>query len=178
MNSNTQVQIDGSSLPCDFDETLRLIARLSPPEGLAERVQDGLRTATAPNKARILAWPTALRLDSAWMRSAAAAAIVAVVIGGSWRVYSRVQSIEPTRAITVPLHLSTQGGFSSAGAMRTPQTLNGPIVAPSIVVHPATAAPLPSKPDAKPALKTPVNSVKSAPVKSAPAKLTPLPQER
>jgi hypothetical protein len=69
-------------------------------------------------------------------RSAAAAAIVAVVIGGGWGVYSRVQPAQPARAITVPLHTSAQSGFSSAGAMRTPQTLDGPVLA-----HRMTAAP-------------------------------------
>ena len=138
MNPWGQNSTDGVSGSADFEETLRLIARLAPPEGLEERVQAGLKAAPALGAVQILAWPTALRLDSAWMRSAAAAAIVAVVVGGSWSVYSRVQSIQPTRAITVPLHLSTRGGFSSAGAMRTPQTLNGPIV----VEHPVISTPL------------------------------------
>jgi hypothetical protein len=164
MNSNTQNRIGGSSLPCDFDETLRLIARLSPPEGLEERVKAGLCAAPASGKARILAWPN-LRLETAWMRSAAAAAIVAVVVGGSWGIYSHVQLNQPSRAIATPPRVSAQGGFSSAGAMRTPQTLNGP-VAPPAEIHSATAAPLVAKPEAEPTLKTPV---KKAPIKSATA---------
>jgi hypothetical protein len=160
MSSSEQNSIAGASGSGEFEETLRQIARLAPPEGLEDRVLATLRTTPASGRARVLAWPVALRLDSAWVRSAAAAAIVAVVIGGSWGVYSRVQSIQPTRAITVPLHLSTQGGFSSAGAMRTPQTLNGPMV-----VHPVPAAPLEAKPADKPALKMPLKAVKSAAAK-------------
>jgi hypothetical protein len=152
-----------TSGPGEFEETLRMVARLSPPEGLEERVQVGLRTVSP--KARILRWPEALRLENTWMqnlaRAAAAAAIVAVVVGGGWSVSSRFQPTQPTSAIAVPPHISSQGGFSSAGAMRTPQTLNGPVVA-----HPATVAPETAKPAAKHATKTPARQVKSAPVKT------------
>ena len=136
----------------DFEETLRLIARLSAPVGLEDRIQAGLRVAprTASRTTLILAWPTALRLESAWLRTAAAAAIVAVVVGGGWVVSSRVQSAQPAQAITIPQHGGSQGGFSSAGAMRTPQTLNGPVVAQ------------PAKTDAKPTAKTPLHHGKTA----------------
>jgi len=133
-----------------FEETLRLIASLSAPEGLEDRIQAGLRAAPKPATARILAWPTALRLENAWLRAAAAAAIVAVVIGGGWVISSRVQPAQPAQAITIPQHAGSQGGFSSAGAMRTPQTLNGPVVAQ------------PAKSDAKPAAKTPIHRGKPA----------------
>ena len=134
----------------DFEETLRLIASLSVPEGLEDRIQAGLRAAPKPATARILAWPTALRLENAWLRTAAAAAIVAVVVGGGWLVSSRVQPAQPAQAITIPQHAGSQGGFSSAGAMRTPQTLNGPVVAQ------------PAKSDAKPAAMTPLHHGKTA----------------
>ncbi len=135
-----------------FEETLRLIARLTTPEGLEERVQAGLRVAprTASHTARILAWPTVLRLESAWMRSAAAAAIVAVIVVGGWVVSSHVQPAQPVQAITIPQHGGSQGGFSSAGAMRTPQTLNGPVVT------------LPAKTDAKAIVKKPLHRGKTA----------------
>jgi hypothetical protein len=185
MNPSGQNSIAGTSGsgefpgPGEFEETLRLIARLSAPEGLEDRVQAGLRASPAPSTARILAWPSALRLDtalkSAWLRSAAAAAIVAVVIGGSWGVYLRVQLIQPTRAITVPLHLSTQGGFSSAGARRTPQTLNGPMVEHPAAALPAPVAPLPVKPADKPVLKTPLHAGKTAPASKAIAQPPALP---
>jgi hypothetical protein len=155
--------------PSPAEKTLRLIARLSAPEGLEERVQAGLHAAprtasgTVLGKARILAWPVALCLDNAWMRSslarsAAAAAIVAVVVGGGWGVYSRVQQPQPARAVTIPPRVSAQGGFSSAGAMRTPQTLNGPIVEHPAVAHPATAT---SQQTVKPAAKPVVQSAQN-----------------
>ena len=89
---------------------------------------------TSPRRGRVLLWPAALRMDSNWMRSAAAAAIVFVVAGGGWGIYSWVQP-QPARVIAQPPHVAAPGGFSSAGAMRTPNTLNGPVLA-----HPVTAA--------------------------------------
>jgi hypothetical protein len=66
------------------------------------------------------------------MRSAAAAAIVFVVAGGGWGIYSRVQKPQSATVIVMP-HPGAPGGFSNAGAMHTPKTLNGPVVA-----HPAS----------------------------------------
>lgn len=132
---------DSGAAPGEAEETLRLIARIPAPAGLEERVQAGLRAArlsaapgTGSRNARILSWPVHPRLESSWMRSAAAAAIVFVVVGGGWGVYSRVQPVQPARVIVLPPRVAAPGGFSSAGAMRTPQTLNGPVV-----THPATA---------------------------------------
>jgi hypothetical protein len=144
-----------------FEETLRLIAHAAAPAGLEERVQAGLLAAPRASspRARILAWPVARRMDSAWMRSAAAAAIVAIVIGGGWGVYSRVQPGQAARVITVSPHVSAQGGFSSAGAKRTPQTLVGP------VAEPVTAAPLTAKTGTQPTVKTPIHPVKTATAK-------------
>jgi hypothetical protein len=128
----------------EFENTLRLIASLPAPQGLEDRVQAGLRaiSRSTSGRARILAWPVALRLESAWMqnlaRTAAAAAIAIVVVGGGWGISSRFQPAQPSSAIAVPPHSAGKGGFSTAGAMRTPQTLNGPVVAP-----------LPAKPAAK-----------------------------
>jgi hypothetical protein len=154
MNPIGQNSIAGASGTGDFEDTLRLIARLSAPEGLEERVKASLLSAPVSSKARILAWPTALRPSAAWMRSAAAAAIVAVVIGGSWGVYSRVQPNQPARTTTTQPRISAQGGFSSAGAMRTPQTLNGPVVEHPAVARPAVAAPLLVSPAAKPVARS------------------------
>ena len=57
MNPSNQNKFAGSSVNGEFEETLRLIASLSAPEGLEERVQTGLRKAksTSSGKARILA---------------------------------------------------------------------------------------------------------------------------
>lgn len=128
-----------------YEQTLRLLATIPVPQGLAERVQAGLRS--TPRQKRVLAWPAAFKPDSNWMRAAAAAAIVTVVGGGGWGVYSRVQPASPSRAIVMPSHLAAPGGFSNAGAMRTPQTLNGPQVTQPVPV----ATPQP----AKAAVKTP-----------------------
>ena len=148
-----------SPAPDAFEETLRLIASLPAPVGLEDRVHAGLLA--APRRARVLAWPAALRPGSVWMRStamrsAAAAAIVAVVAGGGWGVYSRVQQSQPPRVIAVPPHAAAQGGFSNAGAMRTPQTLNGPVLA-----HPVTAKP-PAKASGKAPWQTPLRQSKPA----------------
>jgi hypothetical protein len=157
MDSSNQKTLVNGTAPDEFEATLRMIASLPAPEGLEERVEVGLRASlravpqTAPAKARILAWPATLRLDNAWFhsslaRSAAAAAIVAVVVGGGWGVYSRVQPNQPARLV-LPLRAAPQqGGFSSAGAMRTPQTLNGPVVVPPAAVPSAETKAAPKTP--------------------------------
>jgi hypothetical protein len=109
------------------EDTLRLIAQLPAPEGIEDRVRAELRA--APRRARVLSWPAALKSDRPWMRSAAAAAIVFVVAGGGWGVYSRVQPAPSARVIVMPPRVAAPGSFSSAAAMRTPNTLNPPVVA-------------------------------------------------
>ena len=136
------------------EATLRLISSLPAPEGLEDRVR--FRLAAAPRRGRILAWPAALRLNRGWVRSAAAAAIVLVVAGGGWGVYSRVQRPQPARVIVLTPRAPAQGGFASSGAMRTPQTLNGPVLA-----HPAAAQPAQGKAPAKAAQK-PVHRARPA----------------
>ena len=145
MNSFPHDSVSGE--PPSFEETLRLIARAPVPQGLAERVQlrlDG-SLAAGPRKSRVLAWPEALNPGSSWMRAAAAAAIVFVVLGGGWGVYSRVQPVSPSRVAAPLPHVAAPGSFSNAGAMRTPQTLNGPVL-----THPEAQ----SQP-ANPAVKSP-----------------------
>lgn len=110
--------------PDSGEATLRLIAQLPPPKGLEKRVLASLET--APRSGRILSWPRALQPSEAWMRSAAAAAIVFVVAGGGWSIYMRVQPLKPGTTVAAP---AQAGGFSSAGAMRMPQTVTGPVIA-------------------------------------------------
>lgn len=122
--------------PAVLDETLRLISHAPVPAGLTERVHAALLEA-APRKAapaRVLAWPVASRspatwTGSGWMRAVAAAAIVFVVAGGGWGVYQRVE--RPTaKVVVMPVaQPAAGGGFSSAGAIRTPQTVTGPVLA-------------------------------------------------
>jgi hypothetical protein len=132
-NGSVQVASPGAA-----EDTLRLIATLPAPSGLEERVKT--RLASAPRAGRVLFWPSARGDGDAWrggnaMRAAAAAAIVFVVAGGGWGVYSRVQPAQQTKVIVMQPRVNGTGGFSSAGAMRTPQTLNGPVLA-----HPVAEA--------------------------------------
>jgi hypothetical protein len=117
-----------NSGPDSGEDTLRLIAGLPAPAGLEERVHKALRA--APRSGRILAWPAGFRaktaLESNWMRAAAAAAIVFVVVGGGWGVYSRVQPGPAGKVIVMPQRMPSSGGFSGAGAIRTPATIPGP----------------------------------------------------
>jgi hypothetical protein len=169
---------DCDAAPGEAEETLRLIASLPAPEGLEERVHAGLRAArlsAAPGRvsktARVLSWPVHARLESNWMRSAAAAAIVFVVVGGGWGVYSRVQPAQPVRTVVLPPRVAAPGGFSSAGAMRTPQTLNGPVV-----THKATVAPQPAKDSTKAAPQhKAIHGSKAAPADKTAAKPTAAP---
>ncbi|WP_058188372.1 hypothetical protein [Terracidiphilus gabretensis] len=111
----------------EADATLRLIASLPAPEKLVERVRDGLRTGASPRGARVLEWPVAARQGFDWLRGAAAAAIVGVVVGGAWWISASAPASGGS-AVATPVHVRPAGGFSNAGAMRTPDTLNGPVL--------------------------------------------------
>ena len=116
--------------PGSVESTLRLIANLPAPEGLEDRVHAALVAApiASHRSARILAWNAVFKPQAGWMRAVAAAAIVFLVAGGGWGIYSRVQPAQSRDARAVPTHIAAPAaGFSSAGAMRTPQTLNGPV---------------------------------------------------
>jgi hypothetical protein len=124
-------QYDGAS---EAEKTLRMIAQLPAPEGLEERVHAALKTGKPAG--HVLAWPAGAgsvrsgqrrpgHLWPGFMRAAAAAGIACVVAGGGWGIYSRVQQGQSARVIALP-HAVSSGGFSNAGAMRTPQTLVGP----------------------------------------------------
>ncbi|MGA9070648.1 MAG: hypothetical protein WB424_10365 [Terracidiphilus sp.] len=145
----TGIRDQGSGVKA-AEETLRLIARLHAPDGLEERLQESLQVAAlaAP---RGLRWPAWLRPSGGWMRSAplraaAATAIVAVVVGGGWIVSWRLPAAQTGMAVTASPRCASAGGFSSAGAMRTPQTLDRPLI-----TAPAEAAPakVPSHPKGK-----------------------------
>jgi hypothetical protein len=120
------------------EDTLHLIAKLPPPAGLEDRIHAGLlaHASSALRTGRVLAWPAAARAGGGWMRSAAAAAIVFVVAGGGWGIYSRVQQSQSAKVIVIP-HGPAPGEFTNSGAMRTPKTLNGPIISSSAVTQPA-----------------------------------------
>jgi hypothetical protein len=122
------------------EETLRVIARLPAPDGLADRVQAGLRA--APRSSRVLRWPVwfagdGFRYGTA-LRGAAAAAIVCVVAGGGWRIYSHVQTAPSAQALPVPARMGN--GFSSAGAMRTPDSPSAPVLTHALIPAPQVPA--------------------------------------
>jgi hypothetical protein len=110
----------------EIDSTLRLMATVRVPAGLDERIHAALEA--APKQGRVLSWPAAAWPSS--MRAAAAAAIVVVVTGGGWGIYTRVQHLARTAAPVAPQMVQPAGGFSSAGAIRTPQTVQGLAVNP------------------------------------------------
>lgn len=142
MNSPVQDALanDSGNAAGNVEATLRLIATLPAPEGLEDRVNASLFAAQqpSPRKGRILAWPAVPWPGRDWMRSAAAAAIVLVIAGGGWGIYMRVR---PPESIAAPPRVAAPAGFSNAGAMRAPNTLNGPMVK-----QPSTAKPAQAKP--------------------------------
>lgn len=125
-----------------LESALHLIANPPIPEGLEDRIHATLRS--APRTGRLLSWPLTRGSGDAamggWMRAVAAAAIVFVVAGGGWSVYSRVEHGQPAKvAVMPPRGAAPAGGFSSAGAMRTPQTLHGPVLTHPLPKHPLHA---------------------------------------
>ena len=130
MNSNPHNAMATDSGRDCGEATLRLIAGLPAPAGLEERVHKALRA--VPRGGHVLAWPARFRakavLESSWMRATAAAAIVFVVVGGGWGVYSRVQPGPAGKVLVMPQPMPNSGGFSGAGAIRTPVTIPGPKV--------------------------------------------------
>jgi hypothetical protein len=128
------------------EETLRMIATLPAPDGLADRVQ--ARLAAAPRRPFLLTWSGVGR--NGWMfnpvlRGCAAAAIVVLVAGGGFTIYSRVQPSPNAKVIEMPARIGPGSGFSNAGAMRTPDTLKGPVLAnPALPVQKNVIAPAPS----------------------------------
>jgi hypothetical protein len=141
------------------EDTLRLIASLPAPEGLADRVQEGMRQ--APQAARVLNWRGPLRPSGGWMQStmargAAAAAIVCVVAGGGWQIYSRVQPEPAAEVVAMPPRATpASGGFSQSNAKRVPQTLVGPVLTHPVADNmepkavdnaPGSSRPVPGKP--------------------------------
>jgi hypothetical protein len=114
----------------DAEAALRCIAGLPAQAGLEVRIKSALEV--APHAGKVLSWPAAA-FSSSWvsrpvLRGAAAAAIVLVVAGGGWGIFRKAQPVRTPSAVVMPPRLAAPGGFSSAGAMRTPQTLIAPTV--------------------------------------------------
>ena len=167
MNSPTEnaFAMNAGSTAGAAEETLRIIASLPAPEGLEDRIAEAM--SKAPRMASVLPWPSEARrgwMHNAMARGAAAAAIVFVVGGGGWGVYSRVHPAQAPRVIAMP-RVAAPGGFSNAGAMRTPQTLNGPTLAHPVVPAPAHAST--PKTQMSVVKKTPKANKTAAPAKAA-----------
>jgi hypothetical protein len=137
MSFSTRNDLDRSAGAIEAEETLRLIASLPAPEGIEERVKAGVHA--AHRQGGVMSWHGPLPSKTRWtqasaMRAAAAAAIVFVVAGGGWEVYSHIQLAPAPTAAAAPQRgeVGAGGGgtgMSAAAAMRTPKTLDGPVVA-------------------------------------------------
>ena len=133
MSHSMEKDVSMNSGSSDAEATLRMIARLPAPRGLESRIHT--RLGAAPRKAAVLAWPVGR--STAWMRSAAAAAIVCVVAGGGWGIYSRVQPDGFAREVS---QQPAGAQFSTGEARRRPQTLAGPEVKLAVPAKPVEAA--------------------------------------
>ena len=128
------------------EEILRVIATLPAPEGLVERVQ--LRLIAVPSRVTVFRWYGFNRggwMFSPVLRGCAAAAIVLLVAGGGFAIYSRVQPSPNAKVIEMPARIGNGGAFSTGSAMHTPDTLKGPVLAqPALPAQQNVIAPLPS----------------------------------
>ena len=156
------------------EDALRLIASLPAPEGLADRVKEGLRHASPT--ARVLHWNRPIRPSGNWMQSrmargAAAAAIVCVVAGGGWQIYSRVQRAPAAKVLAMPPLVTQGGGLSPSNAKRIPDTLIGPVL-----THPKADNTEQQVVDKTPGSTQPVSGRQPRPKKSpARSVVTPMP---
>jgi hypothetical protein len=156
----------------DAEATLRLIAKLAAPDGLEDRVHAKL--IAAPRHGRVLAWPGAVVPTGGWLRAVAAAAIVCVIAGGGWGVYSRVQPGQSTQPVT-GTHMASpgtgqsagQGQFSTGDAVRRPQTLNGPAAPAAVTTATPKHKTLTKAPAAQDAKTKTVKMAVTAPVTPA-----------
>jgi hypothetical protein len=128
MSFSTQNDLDRSAGAIEAEETLRLIAALPAPEGIEERVKAGVHA--GERRTSVISWP---EKKTGWtqvsaLRAAAAAAIVFVVAGGGWSVYSHIRVAPAPTAIAAPQPIEGGEGMSAAAARRTPKTVDGPVV--------------------------------------------------
>jgi hypothetical protein len=117
----------------EYMRTLHLLTQVEPPKGLAERVQSRLEDEPRRRTHRgLLHLFDPLTPWGNWMRGLAAAAIVAILAGGCWEVFSRshAPAVTPSASLAAPSTTTTGNGFTSAGAVRKPQTLDGPLARP------------------------------------------------
>lgn len=145
--------------PGTAEETLRLIANLRAPDDLAVRVQAELLQAdlsTPAHAAKLLSWPWALGSSGSVLRGAAAAAIVCVVAGGGWQIYTSIPASVAPRMVQMPGSANGPGGFGAANARRVPETLVGPVITqrPPANANPTEIEPAKAGPQALPVAPT------------------------
>jgi hypothetical protein len=142
-------------------ETLRLLAEAPVPVGMETRLLAKLREQPQPR--RVLRWPLRVQLaESAGMRAAAAALLVALLAGGGWGIAALTRPAQQAGASRESVRPALGGeGFSTAGAMRTPQTLKGPAVPMTVAAPPVTTT-LAAVPEAAPTKKAAKKAVASA----------------
>lgn len=120
----------------EFEQTLKLVAELPAPERLAERVKAEL---SAPARGRLLAWPVQGSQRTLWLRAAIAAGLLVAVAAGGVTAYRWVAPA--STAHSAPARPAAQQNFSTAGAMRTPHTVNGPAALPEAHARPQEKKP-------------------------------------
>lgn len=157
------------------EDTLRLIAGLPAPDGLADRVRSGLDA--APQAGWMAIGRGLFRPPGGWMysglvRTLAATAIVCLVVGGGWSLYSHVQP--SVKLVVLPSAPVSPGGngFSSAGARRVPETLQGPVLNHPVAAPPETSVVEKAPAEQKPA---PGAAVRKKKASRGPARIHPTP---
>ena len=133
-----QNQHDRARTAGSAEETLRIVAGLPAPKGLEDRVHSRLRTGPRPVLNSSVSFNASNGFGGA-MRFAAAAAIVCVVAGGGWGVYSRVQPGPDAHILQMPAAGGPGHGFSTAGSAHTPDPR--PVHTRQIMPEPAPIPP-------------------------------------
>jgi hypothetical protein len=133
MNLPLHNDLDRTATTMDAEQSLRLVASLPAPAGIEDRVKSGLRS--APRQTSTIPWPVSSPYGARWtqgayIRGAAAAAIVVAVVGGGWGVHARFQPAPVPAAEVMPQRIDGgAGGLSAAGAVRKPKTVEVPVIA-------------------------------------------------
>lgn len=121
----------------DPEATLRLLAQLPPPNGLADRVHRSLANAPGPSAASGFwsLWRPVHRLQFA-----AAAVLVTAMAASSWTILASRHPATPATKAVAPAPAPQPSAFSTAGAEHRPSTLK-----PIKVPPPPKASAVPGK---------------------------------
>jgi hypothetical protein len=132
----------------DPESTLRLLAQLSPPDGLSDRVHRRLANAPEPAPARRF-W--SLWLPAHRLQFAGAAVLVTALAASSWTILERRHPQLPAAQNPAPRPAAApdSSAFSTAGSERRPSTLKAIKVPPTPKTSSSQkAAPAGKKPSA------------------------------